>query len=131
MDHIFKPDKTENLISVLDYEKAAEKVMDKIYFEYTRTGADSEKTLAANRNAFDQVKLQPRAFTNINLFEGYGTRILGHDVASPIGLGPVGIQGIAHPDGELATSKAAAKLNQVQVLSIGSNYDLEEIAQGS
>ena len=37
------------------------------------------------------------------------TTILGERISSPICIAPSAMQKMAHPDGEIATSKAAAK----------------------
>jgi len=39
--------------------------------------------------------------------------------------------GISHKDGEKAVARAAAKRKAAMCLSIGSNYDLEEIAEAN
>lgn len=49
----------------------------------------------------------------------------------PFGLSPTASQKLAHPDGEAATSRAAAKYGLCMGLSSYSNYPLEEVgAQG-
>ena len=47
----------------------------------------------------------------------YGTTVLGADLAVPFMFGPVGVLGIAHPDGESAVARAAAAAGVPMVLS--------------
>ncbi len=49
-------------------------------------------------------------------------------MAAPIMLAPVGVQSIVHPDGELASARAAAELGLTLVMSTASSYTIEEVA---
>jgi (S)-2-hydroxy-acid oxidase len=50
----------------------------------------------------------------------------------PLGFSPAASQKLAHPDGEVAASRAAAKYGICMGLSSYSNYSLEDVAkQGS
>ena len=49
----------------------------------------------------------------------------------PLGLSPTAMHGLAHPDGELATSRAAANLGLCMSLSSYSTRSIEDVtAQG-
>jgi isopentenyl diphosphate isomerase/L-lactate dehydrogenase-like FMN-dependent dehydrogenase len=56
------------------------------------------------------------------------TTILGTAAAAPVLLAPIGVQTIVHPDGELASARAAAALGVPFVASSASAHTLEEIA---
>jgi (S)-2-hydroxy-acid oxidase len=59
------------------------------------------------------------------------TTIFGAKVAFPLGFAPVAAHKLAHQDGELGTSRAAAKNSIPMCLSTWSTSSLEEvIAQG-
>ena len=45
------------------------------------------------------------------------TTILGRPAAMPIGVAPAALHGLAHPDGELATARAAAAAGAINVVS--------------
>jgi isopentenyl diphosphate isomerase/L-lactate dehydrogenase-like FMN-dependent dehydrogenase len=47
---------------------------------------------------------------------------------APLMLAPIGVQSIVHPDGELATGRAAAELGVPSILSTASSYTMEEVA---
>ncbi len=49
----------------------------------------------------------------------------------PVLLAPVGVQSIVHPDGELATARAAAELGVPMILSTASSYSIEEVAESN
>ena len=50
-------------------------------------------------------------------------------VSLPLGFSPVASQKLAHPDGELAASRAAAKFELSMALSSYSNFSLEDVAE--
>lgn len=50
-------------------------------------------------------------------------------VSLPLGFSPVASQKLAHPDGELAASRAAAKFGIPMALSSYSNFSLEDVAE--
>jgi isopentenyl diphosphate isomerase/L-lactate dehydrogenase-like FMN-dependent dehydrogenase len=57
------------------------------------------------------------------------TDVLGTRLPAPLMLAPVGVQSIVHPDGELATGRAAAELGVPAVLSTASSYTIEQVAE--
>ena len=48
---------------------------------------------------------------------------------APLLLAPIGVQKIVHPDGELATARAAAAVGVPMIASTASHFSLEEIAE--
>ena len=56
------------------------------------------------------------------------TTVLGTAMPAPLLLAPVGVQSILHPDGELATARAAAALGVPMVLSTASSHTIEDVA---
>ena len=55
------------------------------------------------------ISLLPRILVDVSKID-LSTTILGHKVSSPILIAPSAMQKMAHPDGELATARAAEKL---------------------
>lgn len=55
------------------------------------------------------------------------TMVLGSKISFPLSIAPAGIQAMAHPDGELATSRACAKHRIHMGVSSFSNYSVEEV----
>ncbi|KJK36479.1 lactate 2-monooxygenase [Lentzea aerocolonigenes] len=99
-------------------------------FWYVAGGAGSGATVRANRSAFDRVQLVPRMLTNATE-RHLGVSVLGTELPAPVMLAPVGVQSILHPDGELATARAAAELGIPMVLSTASSHTIEEVAEAS
>ena len=53
--------------------------------------------------------------------------MLGTKVPLPFGFSPTASQKLAHPEGELATSRAAGKFGVCMALSSYSNHALEDV----
>jgi lactate 2-monooxygenase len=99
-------------------------------FWYVAGGAGSGATVRANRDAFERVQIVPRMLTNATE-RHLGVTVLGTQLPAPVMLAPVGVQSILHPDGELATARAAAELGVPMVLSTASSHTIEEVAEAS
>ncbi|GAA2117323.1 alpha-hydroxy-acid oxidizing protein [Streptomyces synnematoformans] len=99
-------------------------------FWYVAGAAGSGATARANREAFDRVRLVPRMLTGATE-RSLATTVLGSALPAPVLLAPVGVQSIVHPDGELATARAAAALGVPMVMSTASSYSIEEVAEAS
>lgn len=59
------------------------------------------------------------------------TTILGHDVSAPIGIAPIGINKIYHPQGELPVAKVAGELGLPYTLSTAGSTPIEDVARAN
>lgn len=78
--------------------------------------------------AFDKYKLKTRAQVDQDRFEGLQTVILGEKVPSPIWISSTAFHKMAHPEGEVATAKAANTSSTPVMLSNWANTQIEEFA---
>jgi lactate 2-monooxygenase len=97
---------------------------------YIAGSAGSGDTARENREAFRRWRIVPRMLTDVSS-PSYGRTVLGADLAVPFLLGPVGVLGIAHPDGEVAVARAAASYGVPMVLSTASSTAMEQVAEAS
>jgi isopentenyl diphosphate isomerase/L-lactate dehydrogenase-like FMN-dependent dehydrogenase len=97
---------------------------------YVAGGAGSGATIRANRAAFDRWKIVPRMLTDATERD-LSITLFGAELPAPVLLAPVGVQSIVHPDGELATARAAAALGVPMILSTASAHTIEEVAEAS
>ena len=111
-------------------EEAARAVMTETAFWYVAGGAGSGATMKANRAAFDRYGLVPRMLRDTTVRD-WSTTVLGTAMPAPMLLAPIGVQSIVHPDGELATARAAAELGVPMVLSTAASHTIEEVAAAS
>ncbi len=122
--------KAERLLTVRDYEKAAREKLSKMAYDYFRSGADAEITLAANAAAFERYVIWYRVLADVAERE-LSTTVLGIPVKSPILIAPTAYHKMAHEDGECATARAAAERGTIYVASTLATTTLEEVAAAS
>lgn len=114
-------------INVYDYEALARETMHPAAWAYLSAGSDDEATLGENRAAFGRLKLLPRVLRGVDSAD-LRTTVLGTQVETPIQVAPMGVHGLAHPEGECATARAAGSLGSLMAVSTVSSRSLEEIS---
>lgn len=114
-------------VNLADYEELARQRVEPGAWGYLAGGADDEVTLRDNVAAFQRLKLVPRVLVNVSQVEP-ATTVLGQRVAFPVLLAPTAFQSLAHPEGELATIRAASDAGTLAVVSTMSAYRLEDVA---
>ena len=119
--------KPAELLDLPDYERAAKRVMSSMAWEYVSEGAADEITLRENHEAYEKIRLMPRALVDVSKLDTRA-QLLGRELAFPILLAPTAYQKLSHPDGELATVKGASDAGATLVVSTMSTVTLEEIA---
>ena len=115
------------LLNVDDYERVARERLAASIYDYIAGGSWDEVTLRENRTAYDKWRLRPRAMVNVE-HRDLGVNILGDTLTLPIGVAPSAFHKLVHPDGELATARAAGAAGTVMCLSIMATVSLEEVA---
>ncbi len=121
---------TDGPINIYEYEPLARERLSKSQYDFIAGGATDEITLNRTRRALDAIALRPRMMTDVSVIDT-ATSVLGHPISFPVMPAPSGAHCRAHVDGELATVKAAGSASTVMVLSSGSSYTMEEIAQAA
>ncbi|MFA9557115.1 alpha-hydroxy-acid oxidizing protein [Evansella sp. AB-rgal1] len=114
-------------VVVEDWEKLAKEVLPKGAYDYVNSGSGGEETLAKNVEEFKKWDLVPRVLVNVEK-RNLSIELLNRKLAAPILLAPVGFQTVVHPDGELASARAAAGQSIPFITSTVSSYSLEEIS---
>jgi lactate 2-monooxygenase len=112
-----------------DLEQAAREHLPAELWSFIARGAGGGRTLTANRRAFDRWELVPRMLA-APAAAALSTELLGNTLAAPLMLAPIGLAGLAHPDGEVAAARTARDLGLGMVLSNSSSASLEEVAEG-
>ncbi|RWR75202.1 peroxisomal S-2-hydroxy-acid oxidase GLO4 [Cinnamomum micranthum f. kanehirae] len=122
-----KKDMTAELVNVMEFQELAKKVLPKMYYDYFSGGAEDEHTLRENVEAFRRITFQPRILIDVSKVNLSST-ILGYNISAPIIIAPTGMLKLAHPEGEVATARAAALCNTIMVMSSSSTCTIEEVA---
>ena len=115
-------------INLFDFEKLAEERMAPNEFDYVAGGATDELTLRRTRAAYEAIALRPRVLAG-NREADLSTTVLGQRIDVPFMLAPSGGHTRAHPDGELATARAAARMGTIMGLTANSSYPMEDVAK--
>lgn len=113
--------------SLADYERHAQAHMAPAAWAYLQEGTGDDLTVATNRAAFDRIGLLPRVLRDLR-HSTTQVELLGRHHAAPLLLAPVAYQRIAHPEGELATVRAATAMGIGMAVSTLASVTLEEIA---
>ncbi|XP_067680143.1 2-Hydroxyacid oxidase 1-like [Haliotis asinina] len=116
------------LVCVEDFKKIAEANLSKYVREYYNSGANYEDTYGDNTAAFGRYKIRPKYMRDVSS-RSMATTILGQRVDCPIGVSPVAMCRLAHPDGEVAVARACARLGRCFTLSTSATAGLEEIGE--
>ena len=106
----------EMLLSVWDYERAAEQKLDEASFGYFAGGAGDEHAVRANVAAFDRWRLRPRVLVDVGEVTT-ATTVLGEELSMPVIAAPVAYQRMAHADGELAVARGTGAVGTIMCLS--------------
>lgn len=114
-------------LNLLELEAAAAKVLDPLAYDYFRSGAAGELTLARNCAAFAETELLPRVLVDVSAVD-LSTEVLSTPMAHPIAIAPTAFHRLADPEGECATARGAADAGAPMCLSSLSNTPMEEVA---
>ncbi|XP_056162835.1 peroxisomal (S)-2-hydroxyacid oxidase GLO4-like isoform X2 [Syzygium oleosum] len=114
-------------VNVNEYQELARQALPKMYYDFFAGGAEDQYTLKENVEAFRRITFRPRILIDVSKIS-LSTTILGYNVAAPIMIAPTARHKLAHPEGEVATARAAAACNVIMILSCSSMCTVEEVA---
>ncbi len=114
-------------LSLEDLERDARHAIGEMAYAYYAGGADDERLLRGNVEAWGHWQLHPHVLAGI-AGVSTATTLLGSPVSSPVAIAPTAIQGLAHPDGEVATARGAAEAGALLILSSLATCPLEDVA---
>uniref|UniRef100_T1GK85 (S)-2-hydroxy-acid oxidase n=1 Tax=Megaselia scalaris TaxID=36166 RepID=T1GK85_MEGSC len=116
------------LVCVAHYEEKCKGIISKPALDYYRVGSGEEETLKRNKEAFKKLRIRPRVLRNVENID-MSVNIFGHKLEWPVGISPSAMQKMAHPEGEVASARAAGKAGSLFILSSASTTSLEEVAE--
>jgi isopentenyl diphosphate isomerase/L-lactate dehydrogenase-like FMN-dependent dehydrogenase len=119
-----------NPVNVREYEQLAEERLEAGAFGYYAGGAGDEWTLRENEAAFRRWVLRPRVLVDVSSVTT-ATTVFGTEVSMPILVAPTAFHRLAHPDGELATARAAAAAGTIMCLSTLATAGAAEVAEAA
>lgn len=115
------------LLTLDDYEAAAQSAFAPPAWAYVASGGADEHTLRRNRAAYAEIQLAPRVLNDVSRLDTR-VRLLGQELAHPILLAPVAAQSLAHPEGEVEMARGALAARAGIVLSSYTSRRVEDVA---
>ena len=117
-------------INLFEFESIAKERLPKEEYDYIAGGATDEISVDRNRRAYASWALRPRVLRDVSVLD-LSTTVLGTKINLPVLIAPCGGHKRAHPDGELATYRAAAACGTVLAVSANSTTSFEDLAKAA
>jgi (S)-mandelate dehydrogenase len=115
-------------LNIADLRAVAQRRVPHFVFEYVEGGAEDECSLRCNRTSFESLRFVPQTLIDSSS-RHLRTEILGRPAAAPLVIGPTGLNGMLHADGDIGLARAAAHLGIPFTLSTMSTTRLEDVAK--
>jgi L-lactate dehydrogenase (cytochrome)/lactate 2-monooxygenase len=95
---------------------------------YVAGGAGQQRTVRANREAFDRHRLVPRMLVDV-AERDLSVELLGRRLPSPVLLAPIGVLELVHREAEYAVARAARATGVPMVISTQGSVPMEATAE--
>ncbi|MGH8244716.1 MAG: alpha-hydroxy acid oxidase, partial [Steroidobacteraceae bacterium] len=118
----------EDSINIEDLRAIAKRRLPRFVFDYVDGGAEDERTLAGNREAFTRLKFRPRTLVDVSKRD-LSARLLGAPSAFPAVVGPTALNGLAWRNGDMEIARAATAAGLPFAMSTASMSLVEDIAR--
>lgn len=99
---------TSEAWTISEIRSAALEKLDPKWVQYINEGAEDLVTLKANELAYNRYRIMPRILRDVEEID-ISRVVFGAKLSWPFGFSPAAMHCLAHPDGEIATSRAAAR----------------------
>ena len=113
--------------TVAEFHTAARARLDEVYYDFFAGGAHDEITLRANESALAGLRLLPRVLQGSD-HRRLDVTLFGCPASMPIVISPTAFHRLAHPDGEIATARAASGAGAIMIVSMAATTAIEDIA---
>lgn len=115
------------LMTLAEYEQAAAGTLEAGAQAYYFGGAADEITLRDNVAAWRRLAIRPRVLAGVGQRDPSVT-VLGRTRPHPLIVAPMALHGLADPDGEITTARAAATTESVMCVSTFATKDIRQVA---
>ncbi len=118
----------DQVLNVMEFEALAREALPPAHFGYIATGADDDRTMARNRDAFSHYEIRARRFVDVSHIDTT-LSVLGASWTTPVYLSAVSSQRAFHADAELGTARAARSRSVLMMLSCVGSTAVEPVAE--
>ena len=115
------------LNSIEDLRLEARRRVPKAIFDYADRGSYDELTFDRNLADLRALEFRQRVMVDVSA-QQLATTILGEPWAIPLGIGPTGLTGLFHANGEMLGARAAQNFGVPFCLSTMSICSIEDVA---
>jgi (S)-2-hydroxy-acid oxidase len=118
----------DQVLNVSDFEPLARVALPPAHFGYIATGADDDRTVIRNHEAFSHYEIRAHRFTDLTHMDTT-RQVFGSRWPSPLYLSAVSAMRAFHPDAELAAARAAATRSAQLMLSTAASTAVEAVSE--
>ena len=124
----FEMKDAKDAISINDFEEMARRLLPPAHWGYMASGVDDDRTYRANIDGYKKIELRTRRLVDVSKPD-LKVDLFGKTYDTPIFICPTGGHKMFHPEGEVATGRAAKSKNALQILSTVSSTSIEDVTQ--
>src|SRR5713226_4511699 len=118
------------ILSTDDLRALARKRIPRAIFDYAAGGAYEERTLARNSADLDAMTFRQRVMVDVSNVS-LATTLVGTPASMPLAIGPTGLAGLFHADGEILAARAAAACGIPYCMSTMSICSIEDVREAT
>ena len=120
------PPPLHTLLNLDEIEALASKQVSAKCWAYYFSAADDLFSKSYNNAVYRNILLRPRVFVDCTQ-ASTSTRLLGHEVGTPLYVAPAAMARLAHPDGEAGIARGIAGFGGMQLVSNNASQTPEQI----
>lgn len=117
-------------LSIDDFRQLAKRKIPRAIFDYADGGSYDERTMRRNAADLDAMSFRQRVMVDVSQIS-LATTLLGSPVSMPLAIGPTGLAGLFHADGEILGARAAAACGIPFCLSTMSICSIEDVREAT
>ncbi|SHJ66619.1 (S)-mandelate dehydrogenase [Palleronia salina] len=116
--------------SIDDLRAMAKRRIPRFAFDLVDGGAESERNMRRNAEAFEEIELTPRYMTDVGRIDTRA-RVLGQDFDLPFGMAPIGMLNAFWPEADVTLARLCKRANMPYVASSAASTTLERLAEAA
>lgn len=116
--------------SIADLRAMAKRRIPRFAFDLVDGGAESERNMRRNVEAFEEIELTPRYMVDVSQIDT-GTSLFGQTYNQPFGMAPIGMLNAFWPDADLTLARLCKRENIPYVASSAASTTMERLAEAA